>query len=556
MPGENLIKISLALALTTLTISLAAASVKRPNIVFILADNQSPSTLGCYGNKDINSPNIDRLAREGIKFNQAFACNGMSSPSRASILTGLIPSQHGLHTQLSDQLKDQWPKDWCAVDEFRSLPQTLSDAGYKTALIGKFHLGIPFKPQLKFDYWATFPEGHTWCFYGNTIVDNGKTYTYPGHITELWTEKAVEYINNYKEDKPFFMYLAYDAPYGLPPSVSGTDNNRFSKVYAGREMSSFPRLAANKMLADYVVEAPKHYDAGYSTWIESIIQTLNDPDTIRNYASQIAMVDDGVGKVMEALDQKGLAENTMIVFSADQGLAYGQKGLWGQTEDSLPSNLYDTPLRTPLIFRHKNSIPAGQETNLLTNDYDLLPSLLEYLGLGDLKIADSPGKSFAPLLRGEKLSWPADNAIYFEQELTRAVRTSEWKYIKRCPAAVAKLFTDITPMDKEKQRLFLLPNAPIMAKLYGPTSYGDELYDLKNDPEENINLVNDPKYQNIKGQLNKRLTDFFDKYADPKYDLWKGGTAKSNANTEYIWKALWPNWKPVTEKAGRPFSDK
>ena len=199
-PGKDVAK---ALGTITLAAAIAAPAVglmptvarpqekNRQNVLFILADNQAPSTLGCYGNPEILSPNIDLLASQGMKFRNAVACNGLCSPTKASILTGLLPSQHGVHTALDDRSISQWPEGWCAINEFRSLPQTLSDAGYETTLIGKYHLGVPFKPALKFDYWVTFPQGDTLGFYNNTIIDNGKTYQEPGHLTDFWTEKAV-----------------------------------------------------------------------------------------------------------------------------------------------------------------------------------------------------------------------------------------------------------------------------------------------------------------------------------------------------------------------------
>ncbi|MFH1593232.1 MAG: sulfatase-like hydrolase/transferase [Candidatus Omnitrophota bacterium] len=530
---------------------------KKPiNILFILTDNQPPSTIGCYGNKEIYTPNIDRLAAEGIQFQNAFACNGMCSPTRASIMTALMPSQHGVHTQLSDQLQKEWPKNWCSVSEFRTLPQTLSDAGYQTALIGKYHLGIPDKPHLKFDDWVTFPDGHTWCFYGNEIIDNGRTYRHEGHLTDFWTKKAVEYIESYDGKKPFFIYLAYDAPYSLPPSISGPAKNRFAGMYEGKEMKYSPQMAMNKMMMEYMLKSEEYYGSAHANWIKTLNDTLNDQDSIRNLASQVTLVDDGVGKVLEALKKKGLDENTLVVFTSDQGIAYGQKGFWGQTENSIPSNLYETPMSVPLIFRHKDHIPTGQKTDMLVNDYDLFPTILGYAGLGYVKIANTPGKDITPLLKGGKTAWDRD-AIFMEQEVTRAIRTDEWKYIKRCPVVVEKLFSKEEELSKDALlALGKYPNFEMVIGMFAPPSYGDELYNIKRDPGETENLASDPKYAKVKDELGKRLTDFFDKYSDPKYDLWKGGTVKSNSNVEYIWKKIWPGWKPLTDPVERPFSDK
>ena len=142
----------------------------RPNIVLIMADNHPADMLGCYGNPEIQSPQIDRLASQGIQFDQAYCVNAMCSPSRASVLTGLMPSQHGVHTWLDDRKMDRWLAEWNALDGLDTLPELLGRAGYQTALIGKYHLGRPEKPQNGFDHWVTFPRGHTLDFYGNTII--------------------------------------------------------------------------------------------------------------------------------------------------------------------------------------------------------------------------------------------------------------------------------------------------------------------------------------------------------------------------------------------------
>ncbi|MCX5834419.1 MAG: sulfatase-like hydrolase/transferase [Deltaproteobacteria bacterium] len=540
-----------------------AAQARYPNIVFILTDNQSPSTLAIYGNKDTQSPNIDRLAQEGILFHNAFAPNGMCSPSRATLLTGLMPSQHGVHTALTDTDTLKWPKQWCVINEFRTLPQTLHDAGYETALIGKYHLGEPFHPHLKFDYWLTFPEGHTWCFYNNKIIDNGKTYRYPGHLTEFWTNKAVDWISKRKGDKPFFLFLSYDAPYGLPPAIYGPDkNNPYFKLYENKEMQSMPRVPANKKLIKFVTMAPQYYDRGYAHWTETLLYALNDEVCARNIASQITYIDWGVGQVLDALKNKGFDKNTLIVFTSDQGIAYGQLGLFGQAEHSLPSNLYDTPLASPLIFYHPQSIPGGRTTDLLVSHYDLFPTLLDYIGLGSIKIANTPGKSYAPLLKGEKPFWARDE-IFMEQEVSRAIRTSEWKYIKRSPDVINKFVRHMEPFSRpdygairEYFRTAQLPNFPVLEEIMLSKPYfGEELYDIKNDPGETKNLCDDPKYAAVKLELSKRLDDFFSQYAAPKYNLWKGGTCKSNSNTPFMWEKVWWNWKPVTSKE-KPFAGK
>ena len=228
--------------------------------MFILSDNQAASLLGAYGNDDIKTPHIDRLAAEGIRFDRTYAVNGLCSPTRATLMTGLLPSQHGVHSWLNDHFLEQWPKDWVAVQEFRTLPLTLRNRGYRTAMIGKWHLGQPWEPAIGFETWVTFPLGHTIDFWDNTIVTNDETYTVDDqHIVDHFTDLAVEYIESYDGDEPFYLQLNYDGPYMNPPTNAGPARNRYYRDYAGKDLDSFPRTAINPAILDQIKGPP--YDS-------------------------------------------------------------------------------------------------------------------------------------------------------------------------------------------------------------------------------------------------------------------------------------------------------
>ena len=179
-----------------------------------MTDNQPSDLLGCYGNTEIESPILDKIAKEGVVFENAFCPNAMCSPSRASVWTGLMPSQHGIHTWLDDRLMAKWPKDWNALKEFDTLPEILKRNGYDTAMIGKYHLGCLEKPQNSIDHWITMGRGHTLDFYGNTIIENSKKYIHEGHSVELFTSKAVEYVKGRTQNResPFLLLLPYNGP--------------------------------------------------------------------------------------------------------------------------------------------------------------------------------------------------------------------------------------------------------------------------------------------------------------------------------------------------------
>ncbi len=232
------------------------------------------------------------------------------------------------------------------------------------------------------------------------------------------------------------------------------------------------------------------------------------------------MVDDGVGRVLAALDKTGLAKNTLVVFMSDQGSAYGQHGLWGNSSWGSPYPAYNANIQIPLIFRQPGRIAAGARSDHTVNEFDLLPTLLDYLGLGDRTIANSPGVSHAALLTGGAAA--PEQPVFWEYITTRVIQTREWKYVKR--------FLD----------------SP------------DELYDLAADPGETRNLAADPARSAVVADLGGRLGAFFDRYADPQWDVWRGGTAKATlvyGNRNRRFAEHFPDWTPPVTRKAVPFRD-
>ena len=488
----------------------AAQAADRPvNLLFILTDNQPASILGAYGNPDVRTPNIDRLALQGMRFTHTMAANGMCSPTRATLMTGLMPSQHGVHNWLDDEKLEEWPKDWSAIAEFRTLPLTLANRGYDTAMIGKWHLGQPWKPAVGFQHWITFTEGHTIDFWNTTIIDNERSYPLNGtHTVDFFAEKGEQYLLARDSSRPFYLQLNLNGPYLNPPSNLGPARNRHYAGYLGQDFPSFPRVAFNSNVAHQLVEpetppflVKKHLEA---------IAMHNDPETMANVASQNTVVDDAVGRVLAALDKSGLADSTLVIFSSDQGNFYGQHGLWQHTVVTRPSNLYESALNIPLLIRHPEVIEAGTVSNNLIGQYDIPVTILDYLNV-DASFRDSPGRSFAGIFRGESAGWKDET--FFEQEESRGVRTTRYAYWRR---------------------------------LAGTGE--DELYDMRTDPEQHQNLAGDPAYRDTIDELNARLSAFFERYADPKYDLWRGGIAKGSVVRPETFRTIYgPEWRPKTE---------
>ncbi len=462
-----MVRLGLVLALAAICGGLSPQP-RRLNLVFILTDNHGAWTLGCYGNRDIRTPNIDRLAAEGALFTRAFSSNGVCSPTRATYLTGLLPSQHGIHCYLRGNEFQVGPDAACQIREFRSLPKILAEAGYVCGLSGKWHLGGNLTPQEGFTSWVTMPHGHTTTFYDADVIEDGKVRKEPAYLTDFWTDRAVRFIEA-NRDRPFFLLLAYNGPYGLGASLLKPARNRHAAHYADKELPSFPR-------------EPMH------PWLFNNKEYLNNAQAIRRFAAEVSGVDDGVGRVVDTLKKHGLDRDTVVVLAGDQGWGGGQHGIWGMADHTRPLHAFDEAMHVPLLWRHPGRIPAGRRPDALVSNYDFLPSVLAYLGLEALIEAKWTGRSYVPLLLGQPVKW--ENAVFYEFENTRALRTDDWKRVHRFPT--------------------------------GP----DELYDLKSDPGERKNLIDVPEHAGMRDSLLKRLDEFFDRHADPKYDLKRGGTSK------------------------------
>jgi arylsulfatase A-like enzyme len=268
--------------------------------------------------------------------------------------------------------------------------------------------------------------------------------------------------------------LAYNGPYGLGAAMREPVRNSHAAYYANHELPSMPR------------DTPHPWNHNHTAW-------LNDVNVRRKYAAEISGIDDGVGRIVDTLRRNSLDRNTLVVFVADQGLAGGHSGFWGMGDHTRPLTAYDWTTWIPLIVRHPGRVAAGQRSGLLVSTYDVMPSIVSYLGLESRlpRQPTLPGRNFAPALEGRTVRW--DDTVFFEFENVRSIRTPDWKYIERF-----------------KQE----PN---------------ELYHLKSDAGERLNLAGNPAHRAVRENLRARLHAFFDRYADPKWDLWKGGRSKVNA---------------------------
>lgn len=488
--------------------------VKQPNIVLIFTDNQQASTLGCYGNEEIYTPNLDRLAAQGMVFDNAFCPNAFCSPCRASLLTGLLPSQHGVHSWIDDRNMNDWPENWHALDGLRTLPATLKSAGYATALSGKYHLGQPDNPMPGFDYWCTMADGHVRSFYHNRITENGRTYDHDGHTVDFFTEKGIAFIEEQATaEVPFFLYLPYPAPYGHWPATKENETCRHSARYADCPMNSIPREGLSKPAIDAFLKRQKYSGGGLD--YSMTLRAPNDLPTLRNYYAQVSMIDDGVGAIMKTLDRLNLSEDTILIFTSDHGLSLGHHGFWGHGAATWPSNLHRAAHSVPLLLRYPAAVAPSQRSAAMVSNMDVFATLLDFAGQPrDQQGMSVPSRSLKPLMSGDPVDWTED-AVYSEQEETRVLRTAKWAYFKRFKT------------DSEQD-------------------FADELFDVETDPGETRNLADDPSYADTLAILDHMMAEFFAAHSRPEADLWNGGVPLQNSERVEFWQEAWgKDWQPT-----------
>ncbi|MDQ3702801.1 MAG: sulfatase-like hydrolase/transferase [Chloroflexota bacterium] len=465
---------------------------RRPNIIVILTDDQGPWALGCAGNREIRTPNLDRLAASGVRFSSFFCASPVCSPARASLLTGRIPSAHGVHDWLRDgNGGKQRPIEYLAgLDAYTDL---LARAGYRCGLSGKWHLGDSPRPQKSFTHWYVHQTGGG-PYYNAPMIRDGQLIQQPGYVTDAITDEALAYLDACApapgapatDGAPFYLSVHYTAPHS--PWV----DNHPPEIVASYDDCPF----------DSCPDEPPH------PWA---IRTAPSADGARareqrqGYFAAVTAMDGNVGRILDRLDSLGLRQDTLIFFLSDNGFNLGHHGIWGKGNGTFPQNMYDNSVKVPCIISHPGAISAGAVSDALLSQYDWFPTILDLAGVPHPATDSLPGRSFAPLLHtlgstgaeGNFSSNPPGQApsaaaagrqyvvaghVYDEYGPVRMVRTTEWKYVHRYA--------------------------------YGP----HELYHLREDPDERANLVDDPTRAAVRRELKGELDDWFTRYADPLRD--------------------------------------
>ena len=435
------------------------AERRKTNVVFFMTDDQGAWASSAYGCRDLRTPNIQRLAEGGARFTRAFSCTPVCSPSRMTYMTGQIPSQHGVQDWLE-------PEDSYGSGSRRFLEghttysEVLAHNCYTLGLCGKWHMGEDEKAQAGFTYWASVPGGGG-TYRDPLFIKNGERFPYKGFKTDAVGDFAIEFLNkNYK--RPFFLQVTFYAPhtpYDYQPEMYRQWYNR----------STFPCFS----------DLPMH------PWQTAGTAKFHGSREAKHaYSALITGLDYNIGRIVTRLEELGVRENTLIIFTADQGWNAGHHGVWGKGNGTIPFNMYEESLCVPLIWNHPGRIRSGQVLTPMVSNYDFFPTILDYLGIGIPKDGvKRPGRSYAPFLRGESPAWR--NRLYFEYAYVRGVRTETLKYVERS------------------------------------REWPSELWDLEADPGETRSVIGDPRYQKLLAALRDEMRDFFRIHDAPPLDEWR-----------------------------------
>lgn len=440
----------------------------------ILADDMGEWAMGCSGNDDVCTPNIGSLAAEGTLFENFFCASPVCSPARASILTGTMPSVHGIHDWLScGNLPDQrfngkiLPAEQY-VAHLTAYTELLAEKGYVCALSGKWHLGDSLHKQKGFGRWFTIGQGG--CrYFSPDIVENGKLETRNEFVTDLITENAIKNIRELSAGSdPFYLSVHYTAPHA--PWDKCENKPYVWEKYKFKRFSSTPSCRALHPLmivgggcADNARQRKK---------------------LLRGYYSAITSMDEGIGKIIVSLKECGVYDDTLIIFTSDNGMSMGHNGMFGKGNSTYPQSMHDSAVKVPFIMTGNClGLRHGERIRGVCSHYDIMPTLIDLLDLDSEKVRQHlPGKSFAPLLRG--LTDPSDFG-------SGVVAVSEYGMSKM--------------LRNERYKLVLRSES------------FDEFYDLKSDPEEKNNLAGDPETALTAEMMKAQLERFLSENTDPRY---------------------------------------
>lgn len=484
----------------------------RPNIIYIMTDDHAYQAVGAYGSEINKTPNLDRIADEGIIFRNSFVCNSICAPSRAALLTGK-------HSHANGHIDNRARFDSSQV----TFPKLLQQAGYQTALIGKWHLK---SEPAGFDFWSILPGQGS--YYNPDFIEAGRTYRQTGYATTIITDKAIEWLQKRDTARPFCLLVHHKAPHRnwMPDTLDfdlfdGADfpvPETFFDTYEGRQAAALQEMSVIKDMrmsydlkitgvdGDSISQAEKDYlwylnhrmspeqrrawMKEYDSISSAFLADRPEGDSLALYKLQryltdylrtIESVDRNTGRLLDYLESAGLMKNTLVVYTSDQGFYLGEHGWFDKRF------MYEESFRTPLLMRLPETLSAHGDITEMVQNIDFAPTFLELAGVKPP--ADMQGVSLVPLLMGQKPGGWRDALYYhyYEYPAEHAVRkhygirTDRYKLIH--------FYDDIDAW---------------------------ELYDLQADPHEMHNLIDDPAYEKVERLLRKKLAALRKEYRVPE----------------------------------------
>jgi len=383
------------------------AAKKRPNIIFIMSDDHASHAMSCYGSKINKTPNLDRIAAEGMRFANSFCTNSICAPCRAVILSGKYSHINGV---IDNKEKFDGSQ--------QTFPKLLKQVGYDTAMIGKWHLKTD---PTGFDYWNVLPgQG---VYYNPVMIEMGERKKYSGYVTDIITDHALKWLKERPKDKPFCLMFHHKAPHRnwepgpkyltMYDDVTMPEPDNLFDDYSNRGRAAKEQdMSIEKTMndSDLKLTAPKNltpeqkklWDAAYEPKNEAFRKAnLTGKDLVRwkyqryikDYLRCIASVDENVGRVLDYLDKSGLAENTIVFYTSDQGFYLGDHGWFDKRF------MYEESLRMPLLVRYPGQVKAGSTSDDIVLNLDFGPTFLDFAGVP--VPADMQGESMRKVLQGK-----------------------------------------------------------------------------------------------------------------------------------------------------------
>ena len=500
----------------------AKEEARRPNILFIMTDDHTTQAMSCYGGRLIQTPNMDRIAGEGIRFDNCYATNALSGPSRACILTGKFSHENGFTDNASIFDGDQ-----------QTFPKLLQQAGYQTAIVGKWHLIS--EPQ-GFDYWSVLSgQGEQGDYYSPDFWekdgDTTRNVTCEGYVTEVVTDKAISYIQGRDKDRPFCLMLHQKAPHRnwMPsPKNLGIFNdtvfpepeNLFDdysgrgeaarsqdmslehtftedwdlKLLTGDEMRANPSNHLAQVYLRMPEDVQRKWDSVYAGRIaEYRSGKLSGKELVRwkyqqymrDYLATVLSVDEGIGRVLECLEKEGELDNTIVVYTSDQGFFLGEHGWFDKRF------MYEECQRMPLIVRYPKAIKAGSVSSALCMNVDFAPTFLDFAGV------EIPSD-----IQGESLKRVLENGGKTPEDWRKAVYDHYYEY----------------PAEHSVKRHYgIRTNDFKLIHFYNDIDQW-EMYDVKKDPKEMSNIFDSEEYASTRESLLNLLRDVQKQYGDDDPD--------------------------------------